>query len=77
VAFVSSVFFSPAVVLLDFFYRVFGRFKNAIKKIAESFLQPPKKHPHLLTYVTFFFNGMGVGVSAGRMGVGISGLASS
>jgi hypothetical protein len=37
-------FFSPSVVLLDLFYRVYGRFvtrgvKDAIKKIAEIFPQ--------------------------------------
>jgi hypothetical protein len=59
VGFFSSVFlFSPSVVLLDFFHRVFwafrnkGDFKTAIKKIEENFPQPPKK---VLTYSRHFF----------------------
>jgi hypothetical protein len=52
-------FFSPSVVLLDFFYRVFGRsvtrgVQKRDKKNREFFSAAAKKSTHSLTYVTFF-----------------------
>jgi hypothetical protein len=60
----NVAFFSPSVILLDFFYRVCGRFvtrgkgssKKRLKQIAETFPQPPKKAlTYLLTYLRNFF----------------------
>jgi hypothetical protein len=53
--------FPPSVVLLDFFYRVFGRFvtrgikKNAIKKSRGKFSAAAKKVLTYLLALLFFF----------------------